>query len=115
MQTYQIIVGLESDRHQAPIPAAPTVLADWCHRIAAKYGGYSLVCGKGGWIDGHGNLIEERNAIVTIFSEDAYAPQTITDDALGLGRDLNQSAVVVVTDARPRFLPIAYAVITPVA
>ena len=67
-------------------------------RIAKRFGGYTATKGYGGWIDAHGNMIEEGVMVYDIAATpDEAADRDVRELAEWAGRELKQEAVYVRT------------------
>lgn len=95
MQLWQVIVGIEHDRNNCPLSAVGQRHGvDQTYRLAATaFGGYTAVCGHGGWINPEGTLVEERCVILSVATDDG---PSVLKFAQHVGRLFEQRSVMIV-------------------
>ena len=105
-----ITAGAQYDRNGRVIADFPQKLRAINKHIAATFGGYTVADTFGGWINGEGQLVEERGTQWQVYMPRVLhgdAAQKIAHDLAALvGAVLNQESVVAeVTAAAAEFVP----------
>jgi hypothetical protein len=90
-------IGQGLDRNGASIAfRLPELKHTALTQVARKFGGYTAVSGRGGWVDDHGVLIEEKSLTVTVYTTKPYS--TVQAMARTLATIFNQSSVMLAVE-----------------